>query len=89
MAIYILIDKGVAPGEALVQSNNATYGYKWTIFGVRFIIGIISMFLTMLFGSIFLNLSLIGLLVMLMVTALIQVFSIGCDTVIYRNLTRE
>lgn len=33
LAIYILLDKGVAPGEAMIQSNKATYGYKWTIFG--------------------------------------------------------
>ena len=32
LAIYILLDKGVAPGEAMIQSNKATYGYKWTIF---------------------------------------------------------
>lgn len=28
LAIYILLDKGVAPGEAMIQSNKATYGYQ-------------------------------------------------------------
>ena len=39
LAIYILLDKGVAPGEAMIRSNKATYGYKWTIFGVSFPVG--------------------------------------------------
>ena len=38
LAIYILLDKGVAPGEAMIQSNKATYGYKWTIFAVSFLL---------------------------------------------------
>ena len=40
LAIYILLDKGVAPGEAMIRSNKATYGYKWTIFGVSFLLGL-------------------------------------------------
>lgn len=32
LSLYILIDKGVGPSEAMVRSNKATYGYKMTIF---------------------------------------------------------
>ena len=41
LAIYILLDKGVAPGEAMIRSNKATYGYKWTIFGIIFLVGLV------------------------------------------------
>lgn len=90
LAIYILIDKGVAPGEALVQSNKATYGYKWTIFGVSVIINIITYILLLLLFCIpIIASSIIGIILMLIVVAAIQVFGIGCNTVIYRNLTKE
>lgn len=89
LAIYILIDKGVAPGEALVQSNKATYGYKWTIFGVSVVIGFISMILMYICGLIVSNIGELGFILMLVVLAFIQVFGIGCNTVIYRNLTKE
>lgn len=89
LAIYILIDKGVAPGEALVQSNKATYGYKWTIFGVSVVIGFVSMILMYICGLIVSNIGEFGFILMLIVLAFIQVFGIGCNTVIYRNLTKE
>ena len=89
LAIYILIDKGVAPGEALVQSNKATYGYKWTIFGVSVVIGFVSMILMYICGLIVSNIGELGFILMLVVLAFIQVFGIGCNTVIYRNLTKE
>ena len=89
LAIYILIDKGVAPGEALVQSNKATYSYKWTIFGVSVVIGFVSMILMYICGLIVSNIGELGFILMLVVLAFIQVFGIGCNTVIYRNLTKE
>jgi hypothetical protein len=38
LAILLVIDKGKNPAEALTLSNNCTYGYKWRIFGVYFLI---------------------------------------------------
>lgn len=32
LAIYLLIDKGLNPTQALAASNKHTYGYKWKIF---------------------------------------------------------
>lgn len=89
LAIYILIDKGVAPGEALVQSNRATYGYKWTIFGVSIIVGIASIIIMWLCGLIFGKLGTFGAILTMVVMALLQVFSIACNAVIYRDLTKE
>ena len=85
LAIYILLDKGVAPGEAMVQSNKATYGYKWTIFGVQFILGLAYSILSFIFGLI----PLLGILLVLCLIIAYVIISMGCSAVIYRNLTAE
>ena len=85
LAIYILLDKGVAPGEAMVQSNKATYGYKWTIFGVQFILGLAYSILSCIFGLI----PLLGILLVLCLIIAYVIISMGCSAVIYRNLTAE
>lgn len=85
LAIYILLDKGVTPGEAMVQSNKATYGYKWTIFGVQFILGLAYSILSFIFGLI----PLLGILLVLCLIIAYVIISMGCSAVIYRNLTAE
>lgn len=85
LAFYLLLDKGLAPGEALVQSNKATYGYKWTIFGVNFIIMLAFYILSFIFALI----PFIGALLMLVAVLAIVVVSLGCSAVIYRNLTAD
>lgn len=85
LAIYILLDKGVAPGEAMVQSNKATYGYKWTIFGVQFILGLAYSILSWIFGLI----PFLGILLVLCVVIAYVIIGMGCSAVIYRNLTAE
>lgn len=85
LAIYILLDKGVAPGEAMVQSNKATYGYKWTIFGVQFVLGLIYGILSAIFGLI----PILGVLLMLCLVIAYIIISMGCAAVIYRNLVIE
>ena len=74
LAIYILLDKGVAPGEAMIRSNKATYGYKWTIFGVSFLLGLAFYVLMMIIFNI---------------AIVYTVAALGCTAVIYRNLTAE
>lgn len=82
LAIYIMLDKEVAPGEAMVRSNKATDGYKWTIFGVGFVLGLATIILSTIFSFIpYLG----GLLIFLLII-FVSVLSIGCNTVIYKNL---
>ena len=85
LAVYLMLDKGIAPGEALIRSNKATYGYKWTIFGVSFLLGLALYVLAFIFarwGS-------FGILLILLFTIVFAVASLGCTGVIYRDLTRE
>lgn len=85
LAIYLMLDKGIAPGEALVQSNKATYGYKWTIFGVNFVLVIAYYILTAIFGMI----PFIGILLIFLAAIVFEVVVLGCMGVIYRDLTKE
>lgn len=85
LAIYILLDKGVAPGEAMVLSNKATYGYKWTIFGVQFVLSLAYSILSWIFGLI----PFLGFLLVLCVIIAYVIIGMGCSAVIYRNLTAE
>lgn len=85
LAIYLMLDKGIAPGEALVRSNKATYGYKWTIFGVNFVLAIAYYILTFIFGLI----PFIGILLILLAAIAFQVVILGCMGIIYRDLTKE
>lgn len=82
LAIYILLDKGVSPSEALVQSNQATYGYKWTIFLIGLCIGVAYLILSWLFGK----LGVVGSILNIILFIVYVVLGIGCNTVIYRNL---
>ncbi|NDV80576.1 hypothetical protein [Bacteroides sp. 51] len=85
LAIFIMFDKGISPSEALIRSNHATYGYKWTIFFVIFILGIANYILTLIFA-------LIPFLGPLLVIALMLIYNavmLGCFAVIYRDLTKE
>lgn len=88
LAYYILLDKKVAPGEALVQSNKATCGYKWTIFGVGILLGIayyiLQLILIWIIGD-----SSILLLFLILLISLYLVVRLGCEAVIYRNLMAE
>jgi len=39
-APILVIDKGKNPSEAITISNNITYGNKWRIFGIMFLVGL-------------------------------------------------
>jgi len=40
-APILAIDKGKNPAEAITISNNITYGNKWRIFGIMFLVGLV------------------------------------------------
>lgn len=85
LAIYLMLDKGIAPGEALVRSNKATYGYKWTIFFVGLLLGLAYAILSWIFGLI----PFLGIILVFALYLGYQVISLGCTAVIYKKLTEE
>ena len=85
LAVYILIDKKVSPTEAIVQSNKATMGYKWTIFGVQFVLCLAAMIVIWILGLI----PIIGTILGILVFIVLMVGLLGCNAVIYRKLVKE
>ena len=83
LSLYLLIDKGLSPTQALVQSNKATYGYKWVIFGVVAIIVIAFYLLSFIFG---LFGETIGAIFACIFGLIMTVALLGCYAVIYRDL---
>lgn len=86
VAIYILLDKGVAPAN-MIRSNKATYGYKWTIFGVSFLLGLAFYVLMMIIFNI--ASGGFAMLLLFIIAIVYTVAALGCTAVIYRNLTAE
>ena len=85
LAIYILIDKQISPTQAIVQSNKATMGYKWTIFGVMIVLGLASGIV----GGALSRIPHIGIILYVCVIIVAMVAQLGCYSVIYRKLIKE
>lgn len=85
LAIFIMLDKGVSPSEALIQSNKATYGYKWTIFFINLLLIIAYLILYKIFSYI----PFVGTLINICLYLVLIVTSLGCSAVVYRDLTKE
>lgn len=89
LAIYILLDKGIAPGEAMIRSNKATYGYKWTIFGVNLALAIAYIIVVYIVATIATHSGFFGFILWFILMVVYMVANLGCEAVIYRNLTAE
>ena len=85
LSIFLLIDKGISPTQAMLQSNNATYGYKWTIFGIYFVLALA----VGIAGAIFRLIPGLGILLAIVLYLAFIVIQLGCSAVIYRDLTKE
>lgn len=85
LSLFILLDKGISPGESMIRSNHATKGYKWTIFGTGFLLTFITLIILMIFVSIIPNFSVNFILSLILIIAYI-VIKLGCNAVIYKNL---
>ncbi len=89
-AIYLLIDKGLNPAEALAVSNRITYGKKWTIFlgtlalvvALMIVVGVLFWIFTKMSATLGLIIYLIGIVIMIAV-------SLGAAAYIYGELSKE
>lgn len=90
LSLYILLDKGVGPSEAMVQSNNATYGYKWTMFLSNLVL-VVAFYVAALILAFIVGLvsdTLAALAVLALVLCFMSV-SLGMSGYIYRKLALE
>lgn len=90
LATYILVDFEKSPTEAMKLSNQATYGHKWTIFGIQLLFSLILIILFAIIGWLGRALGnvMIGILILLLSVCIIP-FSMGINSVIYRTLYLE
>lgn len=87
LATYILLDKSVAPDETMIWSNRATYDYKWTIFDVSLLLGVAFYILLWVISAIAGGGFAVFLL--LLVSIVYAMATLGCGVVIYRDLIAE
>lgn len=85
LAVFILLDKAVSPSEAMILSNKATYGYKWTIFFVN--LALVLAFYIL--GLVFVFIPVLGALLIFVLLLVLLVTQLGCSAVIYRDLMKE
>lgn len=89
-ALYLLFDKQLNPIEALKESNEKTYGHKWTLFFVGLVFGLafglVACFILWLFMLI--NVTFLTVIVILLLVAVYIVGSVGINAVIYRKLCK-
>jgi len=85
LALFLVIDKGKNPSEALALSNNLTYGYKWRIFFVTIIWAIIVSVAEAIVGLI----PAIDKILTIAIQIFNAVISMGISASIYKQLTRE
>lgn len=83
MAVLLLLDKGFNPTQAISESNKITYGHKWTIFFVYFVLIVVMAVLTYIFGLI----PYIGGVLNVIVLICFMVAMLGCQGVIYGKLS--
>jgi hypothetical protein len=89
-AIYLLIDKGLNPSEALAVSNRITYGKKWTIFlGTLALVAGLMIVVGILFW-IFAKMSMmLGFVIYLIGVVILIAVSMGAAAYIYGELSKE
>lgn len=91
LAILLFVDKDMKALDALRKSNELTYGYKWRIFWLIFVMSLCLQVVSGIFAGIFGALDLDGVAACIsgILGLLFVPFGLGLDAVIYRNLTAE
>lgn len=90
MALYLVFDKHISPGEALLLSNEKTFGHKMTLFlaGVLFNLAFIILFALIWWLLGLIDVAFITIIIMLLLIAVYMVGNVGCQAVIYRKLCK-
>ncbi|MCL2293932.1 MAG: hypothetical protein FWC36_03595 [Spirochaetes bacterium] len=83
LAILLVIDKGKNPMEAISLSNSCTYGNKWKMTGIYFLVGLAYIILIAIFGLI----PTLGVLLIFAASVLYIFINIGLQASIYKQLT--
>ena len=85
LALFLMLDKGVNPIQALTLSNKLTCGKKWTIFFIYFILCLVVYIL----AFIFMLIPVLGIILVIALSIVTMVAALGCQSVIYGILSAE
>lgn len=89
-ALYLMVDKGMNPTEALTTSNKITYGHKLTIFIGKFVLVVVLMIAVFIVAAIFRAASnFLGGLVVFVGYLLAFSISFAADAYIYGELVKK
>ncbi|MBN2891524.1 MAG: hypothetical protein JXL97_06640 [Bacteroidales bacterium] len=86
MAVYLLLDKGLNPMQAIAKSNQITYGYKWTMFFGKLVLILIPYIVVMIGAAIS---GVVGAIIMLIGLVFLMPASLAGDAVIYKKLAGD
>lgn len=85
LSLYLLLDKGINPSEAMMQSNKATYGHKLNIFLISLILTVALVVLMVIFKM----LGVVGSILLFITMICFLVISMGCQASIYKKLVLD
>ncbi len=88
LSVYFLIEKSMNPIQAIKASNDATYGSKWTIFGVSVVFGIAALIVSAIAIAICdtIHNGFVTFIVMTVLIILIASISMAINASIWRQL---
>ena len=84
-AIYIYLEKKVSPLKALMLSDKATYGEKWTIFLITLLFGIAACLVCGLFGAI----PKVGFVFVILLVICLAAVAVALEAVLYRHFSEK
>ena len=84
-AIYIFLEKKVSPLKALILSDKATYGEKWTIFLISLLFG----FVAGLVCGIFAAIPKVGVLFVIVAVICLCAIAVALEAVLYRHFSEK
>ncbi len=84
-AIYIFLEKKVSPLKAMMLSDKATYGEKWTIFFISLLFGIAAGLLCGLFSAI----PKVGFIFVILIVICLSAVAVALEAVLYRHFSEK
>ena len=84
-AIYIFLEKKVSPLKALMLSDKATYGEKWTIFFISLLFGIVAGVLCGIFSAI----PKVGIVFVILIVICLCAVAVALEAVLYRHFSEK
>lgn len=87
LTYYFMFEKGKNPIQAIKASNDATYGSKWAMFGVSFVVGFFIGIIYVILAAIFGTKGTVGpIFVMLVVIVLAMPISLAISASFWKQL---